>query len=250
AADVAGEAVSAAARYTAALDQLGAAGNAQHAGFVHSYFGVLEWKRGKLPSAVAHIQAVLRTSVTLRDRWLLSFAAQATVALVGSHAQPAGWARLLGAADALGKATGGATFGWEHSPGAQNVVDLRKQLARDGERSAAYREGRTLPFAAVAALAMRLLKEVVQAPDNPETGGHPGQESEQSVSRFEAHVSLTTREREVLRLVAQGLSSKAIGRQLFISERTVAQHLTAIFNKLGVNTRAQAVGVAAQRGLF
>lgn len=250
AADVMGDTVTAVEHYTAALSSLGDAGNTQHAGFVHSYLGVLESRRGNQSSAVTHIQAVLQTSVALRDRWLLSFAAQATVALVGSHAQPAGWARLLGAADALGKATGGATFGWEHSPGAQNVVDLRKQLARDGERSAAYREGRTLPFAAVAALAMCLLKEVVQAPDNPETGGHPGQESEQSVSRFEAHVSLTTREREVLRLVAQGLSSKAIGRQLFISERTVAQHLTAIFNKLGVNTRAQAVGVAAQRGLF
>jgi NarL family two-component system response regulator YdfI len=54
----------------------------------------------------------------------------------------------------------------------------------------------------------------------------------------------------VLRLVAQGRSSKAIGRQLYISERTVAQHVHAVFNKLGVNTRAQAVAVAAQRGLL
>jgi hypothetical protein len=45
----------------AGIDQL--AGNAQHAGFVHSYLGVLEWKRGKLSSAVAHIQALLQTSV-------------------------------------------------------------------------------------------------------------------------------------------------------------------------------------------
>src|SRR5260221_4127864 len=49
-----------------------------------------------------------------------------------------------------------------------------------------------------------------------------------------------------LQLVAQGHSSKAIVYQLFISECAVALHLTAIFNKLGVNTRAQAaaVGVA------
>jgi DNA-binding NarL/FixJ family response regulator len=39
--------------------------------------------------------------------------------------------------------------------------------------------------------------------------------------------------------VAQGHSSKAIVHQLFISECAVALHLTAIFNKLGVNTRAQ-----------
>jgi DNA-binding NarL/FixJ family response regulator len=61
---------------------------------------------------------------------------------------------------------------------------------------------------------------------------------------------LSAREREVLGLVAQGLSNKAIGRQLFLSERTVAQHVTAIFHKLGVNTRAQAVAVATQRGLL
>jgi predicted ATPase/DNA-binding CsgD family transcriptional regulator/transcriptional regulator with XRE-family HTH domain len=253
AADVMGDAAAAAAHYTAALGSLADAGNTQHAGFVHSYLGVLESRRGKLSSAVAHIQAVLQTSVALRDRWLLSFAAQATVVLVWSHAQPAAWARLLGAADALGKATGAAIFGWEHLPGAQNVVELRKQLTRDGEHSAAYREGRTLPFATVAALAMRLLEEVTQAPGSPKPGGQPRQEAEQSISQSgvsSARSSLTTREREVLRLVTQGLSSKAIGRQLFISERTVSQHLTAIFNKLGVNTRAQAAVVATQRGLL
>ena len=250
AADVAGDVAAAAAHYTAALGRLGDAGNAQHAGFIHSYLGMLEWKRGQLPSAVAHLQAVLQTSVTLRDRWLLSFAAQATVALVGLRAQPAAWERLLGAADALGQATGGATFNWEHLPGAEQVVGLREQLAREGERSAAYREGRTLPFAKVAALALTLLEEVAQAPVGTETGGRPGQEAQRPVSQSGAPGSLSAREREVLRLVAQGLSSKAIGRHLFISERTVAQHLTAIFNKLGVSTRAQAAAVATQRQLL
>jgi DNA-binding CsgD family transcriptional regulator len=54
----------------------------------------------------------------------------------------------------------------------------------------------------------------------------------------------------VLRLVAQGHSSKAIGGQLVLSPSTVNYHLTAIFHKLGVNTRAQAVAEAAQRGLL
>ena len=90
AADVAGEtAPAAAAHYTVLLwASWGKAGNARHAGFVHSYLGVLEWRSGQLSSAVAHLQAALRTSVTLRDRWLLSFAAQATVVLVNG-ARPA-----------------------------------------------------------------------------------------------------------------------------------------------------------------
>jgi hypothetical protein len=151
------------------LDQLGDAGNAQHAGFVRSYLSVLEWRRGNLPSAVAQIQALLQTCVTLRDRWLLSFAAQATVVLVGSRPQTAAWARLLGAADALGQATGGATFGWEHLPGAEHVVKLREQLGQEGEQSAAYRQGLTLPFAKVAALALTLLGEMARSPAGPET---------------------------------------------------------------------------------
>jgi predicted ATPase len=96
AADMTGDAPAAAAHYTAALGRLGAAGNVQHAGFVHCYLGVTEGKRGDLPRAVAQVQVGLQTSVTLRDRWLLSYAAQAAVALVGAHAQPSARARLLG----------------------------------------------------------------------------------------------------------------------------------------------------------
>jgi DNA-binding NarL/FixJ family response regulator len=61
---------------------------------------------------------------------------------------------------------------------------------------------------------------------------------------------LSEREQEVLRLVAEGLSNKAIGRQLFISASTVNYHLTSIFNKLGVDTRAQAVAIAGRRSLL
>lgn len=61
---------------------------------------------------------------------------------------------------------------------------------------------------------------------------------------------LSGRERQVLRLVAQGLPNKQIARQLAITERTVKFHMTSIFNKLGAENRAQAIAVAAQRGLL
>ena len=61
---------------------------------------------------------------------------------------------------------------------------------------------------------------------------------------------LSEREREVLRLVAEGLSNKEIGRRLAISERTARFHVTSILNKLGASTRAQAVALATQRGLL
>ena len=61
---------------------------------------------------------------------------------------------------------------------------------------------------------------------------------------------LSARERGVLRLVAAGLSNRQIAETLSISERTVKFHVTALFNKLGAENRAQAVALAAERGLL
>lgn len=60
---------------------------------------------------------------------------------------------------------------------------------------------------------------------------------------------LSEREREVLRHVAAGRSNKEIATALAIAERTVKFHVTAIFNKLGAENRAQAVAIAIERGL-
>jgi DNA-binding NarL/FixJ family response regulator len=61
---------------------------------------------------------------------------------------------------------------------------------------------------------------------------------------------LSARERSVVRLVAAGLSNRQIAQTLAISERTVKFHVTAILNKLGADNRAQAVALAAERGLL
>jgi len=54
----------------------------------------------------------------------------------------------------------------------------------------------------------------------------------------------------VLRLVAEGLTNKEIARRLIVSENTVKTHVASLFNKLGVDTRARAVAVAAGEGLL
>lgn len=60
---------------------------------------------------------------------------------------------------------------------------------------------------------------------------------------------LTEREVEVLVLVAQGRTNRAIAEALFISEKTVTSHLTHIFTKLGVSSRAAATAFAYEHGL-
>lgn len=60
---------------------------------------------------------------------------------------------------------------------------------------------------------------------------------------------LTPRELEVLQEVALGLSNKEIGEKLFISEKTVKNHLTNIYQKLGVTDRTQALLFAIKNNL-
>ena len=65
-----------------------------------------------------------------------------------------------------------------------------------------------------------------------------------------AKIPVSDRELEVLVLVARGERNKEIARHLGISERTVKAHLTSIFNKLGVDSRAAAVAEAGMQGLL
>ncbi|POH60282.1 response regulator [Arthrobacter glacialis] len=58
---------------------------------------------------------------------------------------------------------------------------------------------------------------------------------------------LTPREAELLSLLTEGLSNKALGQRLFISEATVKTHLAHIYAKLGVETRAAAISTAIRR---
>ena len=60
---------------------------------------------------------------------------------------------------------------------------------------------------------------------------------------------LTQREREVLDLLAQGLTNSAIADRLYVSEKTVRNHVSNIFTKLGVNDRGAAVARARDVGL-
>jgi DNA-binding NarL/FixJ family response regulator len=93
----------------------------------------------------------------------------------------------------------------------------------DAVRAAA--RGETVLAPAVAAKLMRQLREPAEDP-------------------------LTDRELDVLRLVAQGLTNKAIATELHVSEATVKTHLVHTFTKLDVDDRTAAVMAALQRGLL
>jgi DNA-binding NarL/FixJ family response regulator len=109
-------------------------------------------------------------------------------------------------------------------PGAQFVeLDSRNHILLEDEPAWARFQEAVLDFAGLAA--------------PPAAGGEDP-----------AFARLTAREREILALITEGLANADIGERLGISEKTVRNHISNLFDKLGVWTRAQAIVFARDRG--
>ncbi len=61
---------------------------------------------------------------------------------------------------------------------------------------------------------------------------------------------LTEREKQILKLIAEGLQNKAIAHKLSISESTVENHIHKVYQKLNISSRAQATAYAFQVGVI
>jgi DNA-binding NarL/FixJ family response regulator len=72
--------------------------------------------------------------------------------------------------------------------------------------------------------------------------------SETIAATAASFAALSKREREILQQIAKGFSNQRIADELSISEKTVRNHITSIFDKLGVSTRAQAIVLAKESG--
>lgn len=99
----------------------------------------------------------------------------------------------------------------------------------------AVAEGQALFGPAIAERLLHYFKELSTKPSLPRTG-------------TDFH-ELTERELEVLRLISQGLNNQEIAHKLFLSPKTVRNHITNIFSKLQVADRAQAIVRAREAGL-
>jgi predicted ATPase/class 3 adenylate cyclase/DNA-binding CsgD family transcriptional regulator len=148
------------------------------------------------------------------------------LALLGTKSdQHLSAARLLGAAQALRQRIGAVRFTIYAADYDANVSLLRNSLG-EAELDAAWAEGATLSADEALAYAQRGRGE-----------------RKRPASGWE---SLTPTEQDVVRLVQDGLSNAEVATRLFISPRTVQTHLTHVYAKLGLTSRAQLIAEAAR----
>ena len=114
------------------------------------------------------------------------------------------------------------------------ITAARAQLNDEEAFATAWSEGRAMTLEQ--AVQYALPKQEETAPPSP----LPKQDA----------AGLSAREVEVLRLVAEGLTDSQVAERIYLSPRTVNHHLSAIYRKLGVPSRAAAAKKAGKRGLL
>jgi DNA-binding CsgD family transcriptional regulator len=140
----------------------------------------------------------------------------------GNHREAA---RLYGAAETVRKDTGAVRFKI-HEDGYATAVGAVGDALGHSDFESAWAEGAAMSMLAAIAYARR---------------GHGGRKRPAS-----GWGALTPTERDVVRLVSEGLANKDIATRLFVSPRTVQSHLTHVYTKLGLTSRVQLIREAAQ----
>jgi non-specific serine/threonine protein kinase len=193
------------------------------------------------PGAVTHLQELLELSSESENPRLLRVCGEGVTWLLREQGDPEQLTRLLGAIRLLREMMGIDQGKFVSTAMLFVPITTEALQARLGQEAfaAALAEGRSLTLEEMAALMRALLDRVGQ-----------GGASETVEQEAPGPGLLSPREHEVLRLLAEGRSNKQIAKELIIAESTAKYYVTGVFNKLGVDSRAQAVAVAAQQGLL
>ncbi len=211
------------------------AGNAWSVAQALTTLGATARDRGDLGRATALAEESLGLFREVGDAAGVASSLEALAGLAKARGEVEEAAHLYGMADAWRAASGRPAPPDGHAEYDRDVATVRAALGAD-RFAAIWADGRALPLDQ----AVPQAGAAAAVPASPEA----------PTPRRSPDGPLSPRERDVLRLVAEGLSTKRIARMLYISEGTVRFHVASIFTKLGADTRAQAIALAARRGLL
>jgi predicted ATPase/DNA-binding CsgD family transcriptional regulator len=175
----------------------------------------------------------------LSIKWFIALCLEGLASVLALQKQPAWAARLWGAAETLRSQIGAPLPPVQRSGYARSVEAARSSLGGKAF-AAAWAEGQAMTSAQVlAALELPIISPLSPEPTQVASTLAPP-------AKVSPTGGLTAREVEILRLVAQGKTDAQIAEQLVISPRTVNWHLTSIYSKLGVSSRASATRYAIE----
>ncbi|MCC6792111.1 MAG: hypothetical protein IT336_10510 [Thermomicrobiales bacterium] len=246
------------------------------AGLALSYLGALAYSQAALPLAVARFEAALVEQRAVDDRWgmgssivrlgyavrdqgdadraaalftegldlftelgdrrIIAMALDGVAGVAIVSGQPAHGARLFGAAAALREASGLPVDPACRAAHERDVDAARAAMGREAF-AAAWADGAASPLSVTIAEATSIAESV---PGTDTTSLPPNQAD---------LLGLTPREREVLRLLAKGMSDREIAAALSISERTAGNHVQHIMQKAQVESRTAAAVFAVRHNL-
>jgi non-specific serine/threonine protein kinase len=209
-----------------------ARGDQRGVGIALGNLALLATLRGDLAAATA----LLREGLTIRQQLADQTGLASSLEHVGHLACAAGQyfaaIRLIAAAAAIRSAIG-SSIRFDVQGHVDRTLAAARAALDAAAFAAAHAAGGTLSLDAAVSEAWRVITPA--APEPTRTAPPP--------------IELTEREREVLRLLAGGMTDRHIGDALYISPSTATRHIANIYRKLGVHSRAEATALARRQGL-
>jgi non-specific serine/threonine protein kinase len=203
-------------------------------GITEGYLALLSCEEGAYREAAAHLAAALSIWRDLNNQENLSeWLAEAAV-LATAIGDPETAAQFLGTGIALRDTVGHAFVLPERAIFERTEQSLRDMLSPN-VFTRAYRAGSEQPLDKTLDEASAFLARLLSTDDS---------------ARIPNPFGLTTRELDVLRLLAQGKTDRDIADVLYIGTRTVETHVSNLIAKLGVSNRTEAAALAIQNGLI
>jgi non-specific serine/threonine protein kinase len=233
-----GDQAGAPARYEEALAVMRALGNAHDVANGLGNLALVAPQQGDDAGARALQEERLRLAQELGSPQGVAASLDGFARLAAAGGAPARALRLAGAAAALRAATGTANAAREQRLAALDLLAPARRALDAAAQRAAWAQGQAMTVEG--AVAEALEDAAAPPPAAAPTGGAP------SAGRF----GLTPRERDVVPLVARGLTNRQIAAALVISERTAMKHVEHILDKLGFASRVQVAAWAVERGLL